>query len=389
MSGTFSRRNLFHMAGLAAGSMLGSRYAWASRQQPKTQTARPFGDTGRTPRGHPDPFPAVATRSSVSLVHGDNRRKNVYEALMAIDEQIKPKLKRKKYVVIKVNNVTTTNQLGASHADALRGMLDYLAPRFKGPVMIAESSAGNTMQGFDNFKYPALTKEYKNVSLLDFNEEAKYVLLPLIDYDLHVAPVRLAARLVDPDAFVFGAACMKTHNISVVTLSMKNMILGAPLHQAPKETTRWSDKRRYHVGIRQSMYNMFLTAQRLQPNWDATIIDGFEGMEGNGPGSGTPVPSRLAIASTDYVAADRVGAECMGVDASWLGWLMYSGEVGLGQADLSKIDIRGVSIASVQKKYRLHSDIDLMLKWRGPMEELPRNLGWNRAISEHYPMDVV
>ena len=388
MSSSLSRRGLFHLAGAAAGAMLGSRYA--SAQQPPAPTpAAPRGGGNRSLAGNPEPFPAVQTRSTVSLVHGEDRRKNVYEALVAIDEQIKPKLKRRKYVVIKPNNVTTTNQLGASHADALRGMLDYLAPRFKGPVMIAESSAGNTMQGFDNFKYAPLTKEYKKVSLLDFNEEAKYVLLPLIDYDIHVAPVRLAARLVDPDAFVFGAACMKTHNIAVVTLSMKNMILGAPLHQAPKETTRWSDKRRYHVGIRQSMYNMFLTAQRLQPNWDATIIDGFEGMEGNGPGSGTPVQSRLAIASTDYVAADRVGAECMGVDASWLGWLKYSGEVGLGQADLSRIDIRGVSIASVQKKYRLHSDIELMLKWRGPMEEMPPNLGWNRAISEHYPMDVV
>ncbi len=328
-------------------------------------------------------------RSTVSLVHGEDRRKNVYEALLAIDEQIRPTLKRKKYVLVKPNNVTTTNQLGASHADALRGILDYLAPRFKGPVIIAESSAGNTMQGFDNFKYPALTKEYKKVSLLDFNEEAKYVLLPLIDFDIHVAPVRLAARLVDPDAFVICAACMKTHNIAVVTLSIKNMVLGAPLHQAPKETARWSDKRRYHVGIRQSLYNMFLTAQRLQPNWGAAIIDGFEGMEGNGPGAGTPVPSRLAIASTDYVAADRVGAECMGVNADWLGWLKYSGEVGLGQADLARIDIRGASIASVKKDYRMHSDIELMLRWRGPMEEMPPNLGWNRPIFEHYPVEIV
>ena len=387
MSRSFSRRSLFHLAGAAAGAMLGSRYA--SAQQPQAPKPAPKPGGNRSLSGNPEPFPALQTRSTVSLVHGEDRRKNVYEALLAIDEQIKPRLKRKKYVIIKPNNVTTTNQLGASHADALRGMLDYLAPRFKGPVMIAESSAGNTMVGFDNFKYPALTKEYKKVSLLDFNEEARYVLLPLINYDIHVVPVRLAARLVDPDAFVFGAACMKTHNISVVTLAMKNMILGAPLHQPPKETTRWNDKRRYHVGIRQSLYNMFLTAQRLQPNWGATIIDGFEGMEGNGPGAGTPVPSRLAIASTDYVAADRVGAECMGVDASWLGWLKYSGEVGLGQSDLSRIDIRGASIASVQKQYRLHADIELMLKWRGPMQEMPPNLGWNRPIFEHYPVDIV
>jgi len=387
MSVAFSRRSLFHLAGAAAGAMLGSRLASAQPPQAPTPVPRPGRNRGFG--GHPEPFPALQMRSTVSLVHGEDRRRNVHEALLAIDEQIRPKLARKKYVLVKPNNVTTTNQLGASHADALRGILDYLAPRFKGPVIIAESSAGNTMQGFDNFKYTALTREYKKISLLDLNEEAQYVLLPLIDYDIHVAPVRLAARLVDPDAFVFGAACMKTHNIAVVTLSIKNMVLGAPLHQASKETARWNDKRRYHVGIRQSLYNMFLTAQRLQPNWGATIIDGFEGMEGNGPAAGTPVPSRLAIASTDYVAADRVGAECMGVDAGWLGWLKYSGEVGLGQADLSRIDLRGASIASVKKEYRLHPDIELMLKWRGPMEEMPPNLGWNRPIFEHYPVEIV
>jgi uncharacterized protein (DUF362 family) len=176
---------------------------------------------------------------------------------------------------------------------------------------------------------------------------------------------------------------MKTHNIAVVTLSIKNMVLGAPLHQAPKDTARWNDKRRYHVGIRQSLYNMFLTAQRLQPHWGATVIDGFEGMEGNGPSAGTPVASRLAIASTDYVAADRVGAECMGVDANWLGWLKYSGEVGIGQWDLSKIDVKGAQIASVQKKYQMHGLIEQELKWMGPMQELPPNLGWMHPVGSH------
>jgi uncharacterized protein (DUF362 family) len=163
---------------------------------------------------------------------------------------------------------------------------------------------------------------------------------------------------------------------------MKNMVLGAPLHNAPKETLRWNDKRRYHVGIRQSVYNFFLTAQKLQPNWGATIIDGFEGMEGNGPSSGTPVPSRIAIASTDYVAADRVAVEAMSIDPHWLAMQKYSCEAGLGQWDLSKIDIQGAQMAAVQKKYRMHSDIELELKWMGPMEEMPPNLGWIRPFSE-------
>lgn len=381
MSGSFSRRDLFQVAGAAAGAVLGGRLATAQQPQPAVQPAKPVR---RPMGGHPDPFPPVTTRSTVSLIQGGDRRKNVYEALLAIDDQIRPKLKKKKYVLIKPNNVTTTNQLGATHADALRGILDYLSTRFKGPIIIAESSAGDTMQGFENFKYPAVAAEYKSqkVSLMDLNAEATYELQPLIDFDLHLAPVRLAKRLLDPDAFVMGAAILKTHNVAVATLSMKNMVLGAPLHNAPKETLRWNDKRRYHVGIRQSVYNFFLTAQKLQPYWGATIIDGFEGMEGNGPASGTPVPSRIAIAATDFVAADRVAVEAMSIDPNWLAMQKYSCEAGLGQWDLSKIDIKGAQIAAVQKKYRMHSDIERELKWMGPMEEMPPNLGWVRPFGE-------
>lgn len=368
------------MAGAAAATMLSSRILPAQQSRPNQEAMKGFLST------HPDPFPPLQTRSTVSIVQGGNRRKMIYESLLAIDDQIRPKLKRKKSVVIKPNNVSNTIQLAATHADVFRGILDYLAPRFKGPVYIAESSAGNTWDGFENFKYGDVAKEHRSqkVTLIDLNEEARYVVLPLIDFDIHVVPVRLAARLLDPDAFIISAGLMKTHNMAIATLSMKNMVVGAPLHQGPKETKRWNDKRRYHVGVRQSLYNFFLTAQKMQPYWGLALIDGYEGMEGNGPAMGTPVPSRIAIASTDLIAADRVGVEAMGIDANWLGWLKYSGEVGLGQWDLSKIDIRGPQIAAVQKKYRLHADTDRMLRWQGPMEEMPPNLGWITPVGDVY-----
>ncbi len=155
-----------------------------------------------------------------------------------IEDQILPILKTKKYVVIKPNMVSTVNQLAATHADALRGMLDFLAPRFKGPVVIAESSAGRTDDGFNNFKYTALPAEYKSsaMQLIDLNDEGKYEVIPILDANLHPIPVRLAARLLDPEAYVICAGCMKTHNVVVATLSVKNMCLGAPLKSGPKAT---------------------------------------------------------------------------------------------------------------------------------------------------------
>jgi uncharacterized protein (DUF362 family) len=329
-------------------------------------------------QGNPEPFPALDRRATVAITQSDDRRKNTYNALMAIDRDLQPKLKQRKYVIIKPNFVNTQNQLAASHVDGVRGILDYLDERFSGPVVIAESSNGVTQQGFDNYKYMALPAEYKKkqLQLIDLNAEAKFERIALLDADLHIVPVRLAARLLDPDAFVISSAMLKTHNTAVASLSIKNMVLGAPLHYAPGEASRWNDKRKFHVGLRQTHYNMLLTAQRLAPSFCASVIDGYEGMEGNGPASGTPVPSRIALASADFVAADRTAAECMGIDPEWLGYVKYCGEMGLGQFDAAKIDVIGAKVADVKKAYRMHPDIDKELKWQGPMTELPFNLGW-------------
>ena len=347
---TFSRRMLLQLTAVAPAVR-----AYAAPSTPAAPPAQPV----------------------VSLIKGEERRRNIRESLEAIDAQIRPVLKTKKYVVIKPNNVSTTNQLAATHADALRGILDYLEPRFKGPVYIAESSAGNTMDGYESFKYPLVASEHRKqqVKLVDLNEEALYKTIPLINFDLHAIPVRLAARLMDPDAFVICSAILKSHNTVVATLSVKNMTLGAPLHQAPKETARWNDKRKYHNGVRQTHFNMFLTAQAMRPFWGATVIDGYEGMEGNGPASGTPVPSRVAIASTDFIAADRVGVEAMGINPEWMGYLRFCSDFGVGQFDLAKIEVRGEKIEAIRKKYALHKDIERELQWMGTITDLPPKLG--------------
>jgi uncharacterized protein (DUF362 family) len=353
----FSRRDFFHTS---TGALLASAACWGD------------SETSELPQAV-----APLSRSKVSLIRGENRRTNVYEALKAIDGDLAPALKKKKYVVIKPNNVSTSNPLASTSADTLRGILDYVTTRFKGPVVIAESSAGETLTGFENFSYNRLPGEYKSrqVTLIDLNKEGKYELLEILDSDLHLTPVRLAARLVDPDAFVISSAILKTHNTVVATLGIKNMALGAPLHSAPGEKQRWNDKRKFHAGVRQTHYDIMLAAQRLKPTFGVSLIDGFEGMEGNGPGSGTPVQSRVAIASTDFIAADRVGLETMGINPLWPGYLVYCHQTGLGQYDLKQIDLIGETLASVRKPYKLHDDIKRELLWQGPMTEVPPRLG--------------
>ena len=329
------------------------------------------------PTDSPQPIASSDRRSVVAVANGASRRKSIQEALAAMEDQIMPVLKTRKRVVIKPNIVSTSNQLASTHVDALHGILDFLGPRFKGPVAIAESSAGYTIEGYDHFGYSRLVPEHKplDVSLVDLNEEGKYLTHPILNGDLHLVPVRLAARLLDPEAYIICSAILKTHNTVVATLSLKNMALGSPLHSSRKESPDWSDKRLYHGGVRQTHVDIAMTAERLKPCLGAAVLDGWEGMEGNGPGGGTLVPSRIAIASTDYVAADRVGLEAMGINPEWVGYLEFCARAGLGQSDLSKIEIRGVRLANFSRKYKMHDDLERELRWRGPLKEIPEKLG--------------
>jgi len=374
-----SRRSFFARAGAIATAQ-----GLALRAQQK-----PPVDPGATPQ---DPrmgtgdaaklFQYSTRRAKVGLIKGEDRRKNIYQALMAIDDQIRPGLAARKYVIIKPNGIDPSRQLISTQADAIHGILDYLAPRFKGPVVVAECAGTPAKQATSELGWSRIFDQHKPLDIkLDIpNEGGQYELMYGMDYDMHLVPIRLGARFLDKDAFLISSGVMKTHNMVVATMSIKNVILGAAMVPPPGEKRPWgeSDKRKFHVGIRAGNYNMYLAVQRMMGNWGVGIVDGFEGMEGNGPVSGTPVPHRIALASTDFLAVDRVGLECMGIDASWPGYLNYSYQGGLGQYDLTKIDVVGAKIADVKRKYRLHADVDRMLEWRGPMLDLPPNLGRNR-----------
>jgi len=360
MEHRFSRRDLFQTS---LGLYLATRAAKAA-QPPDWQGAPP------------PPPPVTGPNVAVGLVKGDNRTANIKSALELVDADIRRKLAGKRTVVIKPNFVSTNKQLAATHADAVRGIIDYLGPRWKGPIVIAEASAGETTEGYENFHYNELVKDFpgRDIKLVDLNEEGLYETIPLLDADLHVQRCRLAKRLLDPEAFVISAGVLKTHNVLIATLNVKNMCLGAPLHNA-RGQKYFHDKRLYHGGVRQTHYDVMATAQRLSPNWGVGVLDGYDGMEGNGPSEGTPVGSRLAIASTDFVAADRIGVECMGIDPDWMGYLQYCEQAGVGTFNRARIELRGEKVASVQKKYRLHNDIDQQLQWLGPLTDTPAKLG--------------
>jgi hypothetical protein len=75
------------------------------------------------------------------------------------------------------------------------------------------------------------------------------------------------------------------------------------------------------------------------------------------------------------VANSGLGAETMGINADWLGYLRFWADFAIGRYDLAGIEVRGEKIETVRRKYLLHRDIERQLEWVGPMTDLPRNLG--------------
>ncbi|MFH1965349.1 MAG: DUF362 domain-containing protein [Acidobacteriota bacterium] len=305
----------------------------------------------------------------VALTSGDDRTDNIFRALEFIEKDIRDAIGGRR-VIIKPNNVSITRQLAATHAECLEGTLEFLKSIGIDKAVIAESPApGTAMQGYENFGYLVLQKKY-DIEFMDLDDQGYEIVFLFDQKTFQPIPIRLSSVLLNRDEnFIISAAVMKTHDRVVSTLSLKNIVFAATLKdkgytwdENRKPGTR-SDKPFAHgSGYRATNFNIFTMASRLYP--DLAVIDGYQGMEGNGPVGGTPVEHRVAVASRDWLAADRVSLELMGIDFSKVGYLNYCARAGYGQGDLDRIRILGETIADHRKSYRLHDKVADQLIWQ-------------------------
>jgi uncharacterized protein (DUF362 family) len=313
----------------------------------------------------------AAPGSRVALMHGDDRADIAFRALKPFAREIAQAIGDRR-VVIKPNNVAIDVPLCATHAGCLEGVLEFLKSIDKlNNVVIAESAAnGPTLEGFDNYGYGKVASKY-GAKLADLDSEAIERVHVFDEKDFRPHAVRMSELLLDRNNFVISAAKLKTHDRVVATLSLKNVIFGAPVKDLG---FRWgkggkagarNDKPIAHgSGIRAINFNLFDLSRRLRP--DLAVLDGYDGMEGNGPVGGTRVDHKVCVTSLDWLAADRVGVELMGIDYQQVGYLNYCASAGLGEGDLQKIEVIGESVKAHIKKYKLARNIDEQLTWQAP-----------------------
>ncbi len=326
-------------------------------------------------------------KTQVSLIQGADRTNNLQSALDLIAGRLD--FRRAARILIKPNLVSPDRQLANTHPDSMRVLLDFIRRSYDGAIDIAEGTADcGAMTTFERFGYVQLAKDF-NARLVDLNASEA---VTVKGYNLFRRPfnLRLARPVVESD-FRISIGPPKTHNTVLVSLAIKNMVMGSLVNpamsgiapgQAPSNRQMLSmilpgplrsDKLMMHQGWAWTNLNIAILAPHVLPH--LAIIDGFEAMEGAGPTQGNPVEWRVALAGTDAVAVDWLTAGLMGFDPEQIGYLHYCRLLGLGVTNLEDIELVGnVMPEEVRRNFQPSPSAGRQARWhlRGANKLLER-----------------
>jgi len=307
--------------------------------------------------------------SRVAITKGGDRADNAFRAMQVFKREIAAAIGDKR-IIVKPNVVNHLIELADTHVDWLEGILEFLKSIGKTDVTIAESTPRCTVEGFENMGYYRLLEKYP-ARLADLNQEGSEVVQVWRNAGA-LWPIRVSRLLLNPDNFIISCPRIKTHNVVVATLSLKNVAMAAPMVDPgiffgqPGSSKTHKTWMHGDSGNPQDLNdNIHRLAKVYGIHPDLAVIDGYQGMQGNGPSGGFAAPEqRLGITSFDWVAADRVCVQLMGHDSYQLGsrgpypaCLSYCAQSGLGEWDLSNIETIGEPIAGNVVPFEPHSGV--------------------------------
>jgi uncharacterized protein (DUF362 family) len=352
------RRDMLKLIGLGSVSMLMGNLGFIpSVDKFNPGLIRPKSEPG-----------IAAGRSNVAFTTGTDRQAMMSEVMTPFEARIREAIKGKQ-VVIKPNMVSTSVPLCATHVDAIRGVMEFLKPMYNGQFIIAEASAGDgdSAVGFKNYGYLDLQKEF-DIKFIDLNKSSGSPVF-ILDQNLYPDKIQIADLFVNPDYFIISLSRLKTHNSVVMTAAVKNMMMGAPMIVPGVDGEKPTHyKRRMHAaGSRWLHYNIYQMAKHVRPG--LAIIDGVEGMQGNGPSRGFVADHRIALAGEDAFAVDSLCARLMGIPLENIGYLNFGAADGLGIVNRDKIDIIGNQDPDKYiMQYKLSDNIETQLQWMQPLK---------------------
>jgi uncharacterized protein (DUF362 family)/Pyruvate/2-oxoacid:ferredoxin oxidoreductase delta subunit len=235
-----------------------------------------------------------------------------------------------KSVMVKVNALKAGDPETTAYVTdyrLLRAVLDRLETLEPARVIVGDSvgteSYGSSETVFEVTHLKEAAREhYRNIN-------TDLVLVPFERPFKRTGAVSRA--ILEADVYI-SVPKMKTHGLTVLSGSVKNnygLLVGA-------------QKAWYHYySVRPEIFaEIIVEMYRLRPP-DLVIMDAIVAMEGSGPSSPETRRVNKVLASDDGVALDTVQAKIIGLGVDDIPYLRLARKLGLGDADLSSIEIVG------------------------------------------------
>ncbi len=322
-------------------------------------------------------------RKLVALVKEKSRKESILKALSLIKGDLKPFLQAET-VLIKPNFTSAFNPAASTQSEAVETILEFFEnfdPNFgKKKIILAETSGeaysrGESMKKvFIRFGFGKIFAEYSNVSFWDFSQEKEFLTVP-IETIGGETKIRIPKKIFSFD-YKISVTLPKTHDSVVFTGVVKNFLMGIikpedkslmhgfsadysdfqRLKTSEKifnklatliiKKTPWQfnlflnnflpakikdkitgfDKDIYQKSVVCLHRNLFRVGQIIMPNLG--IIDGWWGMDKDGPVYGRCRRLGIAIASTDPLVADAVGTKVIGFSPEKIAYLWLLAKTG-------------------------------------------------------------
>jgi uncharacterized protein (DUF362 family) len=242
------------------------------------------------------------------------------------------------------------------HPGFVEGMIDHLLEHGaqRGEVYVVEdphSTRGDEVRTWKNTGYPAVAARTgcKLREPLGFNCVRMHVPNPLIH---HWIPVQ--ELLVKPGHVMINVPKMKTHNLGICTLCLKNLqgaignrdrsYCSQAWQEMPIEyryetrpRSEWFTRDMHEVWQQRHSMRLVDAAKVIKPALN--VVEGIVGRDGTAFSEGNNYPTGLSVAGTSMVSVDTVASYLMGFDPKKLVVLRVATEAGLGTNDLSQLKV--------------------------------------------------
>jgi uncharacterized protein (DUF362 family) len=240
-----------------------------------------------------------------------------------------------KHVVIKPNDVAVIEggiKTACTQPDTLQAVIQYVKSFSPKSITITGGSAMDTSIVFEMLGFDKIIKDEK-VNFLDHNKP------PFVELTLDKGTVIVNPNILVHDVLI-SLAQHKVHDVTLVSLSMKNIAMSFPASDYYGYPRR--EKISHGTDIHEFIVMM---CKRCPPT--ISIVVGHPVMIENGPIGGKTFESNLIIAGTDFVAVDSVAANLLGMFD--VPHIILAEKEGLGIENFDNIEILGIQFNEAKR----------------------------------------